>query len=517
AADAAVAQILSLAGVGRDGPRLAELETSSTAAFEQYIRAARASADGRASSEIAALDAAIALDSSFGSALLLRAGIAREHGDTALLRRLTTRLARVRPRLSERDRLHWDASQALHAGDRTRAERLARELVVRFPRDPRGHDMLADLYFVTGRWREMEQLLRETLALDSLGMSAGDGPCVPCVTYGRLVEVQWRRGDREGAERTARRWVEVQPASANAHHHLAKVLARLRRGAEAERHMLRAVSLSGGDPGQQVALARVYLMTRNLDAVDSLLRAWDRSGSPAYDAARPDIRSLLTLERGDLRPGVIALQRALAADPRMRWLELVLGTLHGRMGDYRSATTLLESHGHLQPGPVKLPLDATAARNFAWSHALLADAIAPSGDTVRLRALADSIALVAPSSYFGRDWTLHHHVRGLIAMHGRRYAEAEREFQRARWGAAGWTRTVVELAKAQLAQGRARDAMVTLRDAYEWPDAMGRYQAVRETDSLMAEARRRIPAHQQIPLGALPSGDSVRLNRLLLQ
>ena len=103
--------------------------------------------------------------------------------------------------------------------------------------------------------------------------------------------------------------------------------------------------------------------------------------------------------------------------------------------------------------------------------------------------LADSIDQISLRSYYGRDWRLAHHVRGLIAMQGHRYAEAEREFQAARWGVAGWTRTVAELAKAQLAQRRPRDAIATLRDAYMGPlDAMGRYEPRSHLDFLMAKS-----------------------------
>ncbi|HEX5436562.1 MAG TPA: hypothetical protein VFW98_05365, partial [Gemmatimonadaceae bacterium] len=113
------------------------------------------------------------------------------------------------------------------------------------------------------------------------------------------------------------------------------------------------------------------------------------------------------------------------------------------------------------------------------------------GDTVRLGVLADSIQRVSARSYYGRDWRLAAHVRGLIALHGQRYAEAERDFQAARWGVAGWTRTVAELARAQLAQGHAREAIATLRDGYKGPlDAMGRYETRSQLDLLMALAFR---------------------------
>jgi hypothetical protein len=155
-----------------------------------------------------------------------------------------------------------------------------------------------------------------------------------------------------------------------------------------------------------------------------------------------------------------------------------------------------ESRAHALPWPEPPspynPLSGDAARTFAWEHALAADALAASGDTARLRVLADSIEMMGSRSYYGRDWRLHHHVRGLIALRGRRFREAIREFERARWGSAGWTVTVARIARARLALGEAHEAIAVLRNAYEAPpDGMGRYEPRSELDLLMAEAFRR--------------------------
>ena len=75
-------------------------------------------------------------------------------------------------------------------------------------------------------------------------------------------------------------------------------------------------------------------------------------------------------------------------------------------------------------------------------------------------------------------------------MQGGRYAEAERELTLAKWTPAeGWARTTVELAKAQRALGRPRNAIATLRTGYATRlDAMGRYVPISELDYWMAQA-----------------------------
>jgi tetratricopeptide (TPR) repeat protein len=161
-----------------------------------------------------------------------------------------------------------------------------------------------------------------------------------------------------------------------------------------------------------------------------------------------------------------------------------------RVGAVDAAARLYESSAHgAAPEPLS-PIQSQVgdrARAFCWAHALLADAIAETADTVRLGALADSIEEASVRSYYGRDWRLAHHVRGLIAMRAGRYVDAARELEQARWGRAGWTRTNIELAKADLALGRADHAQVVLREAYAGPlDAMGRYVPRSEIDYWMA-------------------------------
>jgi hypothetical protein len=145
------------------------------------------------------------------------------------------------------------------------------------------------------------------------------------------------------------------------------------------------------------------------------------------------------------------------------------------------------------------PAPGGASRAFAWHHAHLADAIARSprcGDTPRLEALADSVERIGRRSYYGRDWTLHHHVRGLVAERRGDYALAETELRQAQWRLAdGWTRSLAELANVQLTRGHATDALATLRNAYAArPDAMGRYEPRSELDYFMALAFRRAGA-----------------------
>jgi hypothetical protein len=101
----------------------------------------------------------------------------------------------------------------------------------------------------------------------------------------------------------------------------------------------------------------------------------------------------------------------------------------------------------------------------------------------------DSIARSGEISYYGRDGRLSHHVRGMLYYAEGRFADAERELRAAEWSANGWTRTNLELARAQLAQHRPADAIETLRVARLAPvDAMARYVPRSELDWYSARA-----------------------------
>ena len=93
-ADEAAARILAAANVTDQGAQLAELETLSVEAYQHYMKAQEAGRAGRVREALSELDAAVALDSGFITALRDRIGLAVGVNDTALTRRLRETLRR---------------------------------------------------------------------------------------------------------------------------------------------------------------------------------------------------------------------------------------------------------------------------------------------------------------------------------------------------------------------------------------------------------------------------------------
>jgi len=504
-ADRAAASIVAAVDAHAQGPRLAEVETGNVEAYQHFVRAVQADQEGRAAEVERNLDAAIALDSGFVSAIVERLRAAELVNDTVARARLEPLLARAGSRVTRWDRLELAAHAAEHNGEHDRAEVLARDLVAAYPGDPRGYRTLAEILTNLGKWAAADSVLQRLLALDSLATAAGSGPCIPCAAYGGLAQLRITSGDLAGAERATRRWIALQPDLPGPWRDLGVILSFAGRYAAATEATERASALSGGDPTFTFRLGAVLLMARDYRGVDSLVALWLRSPERALWTDALDLEAMSQRERGMYRASNATFQRLTALDSGSS-MDLVIANSLARLDRRSEAAAMYRRIERAQPiGPLALPdgsgspggLTGDRARAFCWAHALEAEALGARWpgdpplpvDTLRLRLLADSIEAAGARSYYARDWHLPHHVRGLIAMASGRYEDAARELQRARWGAAGWTATDAMLAQAYLALGRTDSAIAVLRAAYQGPlDAMGRYVPRTDLDYLMAVA-----------------------------
>jgi DNA-binding SARP family transcriptional activator/TolB-like protein len=492
--DQATARVAAALDAPAAGPKLEDVETRSVVAYRSFVEGLQRRAEGRDKDAIAAFDAAIAADSEFVSAVLERLLTSNEN--TEANGRLRVLARRLESRAPEFDRMALESLDAFYAGDAARSESVARQLVARYPRDPRGYDRLITILSLHGRLAETEEVVRGRLALDSLAARARGGACGLCAGYAGLALLRLMDGAVPDAVAAARRAVTLQPQHPEAWTVLAVALSAAGRFDEAIRAQSRAAELAPTDISYAAALVRRQIEARHYDAADSAIRAWRKSAVPDRVRASTDLQATLLRERGRYREAATVLEELMRTDSDNGAMTLVLGNTYGLLGLARDAERTFETSGTHSP-IVSEPeggfstFTGEAARAFAWPHALLADALylAGSSDTLRLAALADSVRVVGSRSYYARDWRLYHHVRGLIAMKGTRWAEAEREFADAEFTGSGWTRTNVELARAQLAQHRPTDAIATLRLAYQASlDGMGRYAPRSEMDLLMAQA-----------------------------
>ena len=490
-ADEAAVRILGAANVNAPGERFVGLETSSLEAYQHFTQALDEANRGRTDEATRDLDAAIALDSGFIAAVRVRISFAYGAGDTSLVRRLREDARRYAARASEIDRLDEEAEATFQAGEHEKSEALARGLLRRFPRDPRAYERLQATLTSHGKNREAEAVAMEALALDSLTVSAGNGPCAPCLRFFSLVSLHWTDADFRGASDWARRWIRAQPDAASAWQALAWTYSYMQQPDSAVLLIRRSMSLSGGDISASGDLARMLLVSRRYAAADSVIAALQAGASTTEGrVAVADLRSLVAREHGRYRESSEVLKRFVPKSESNGFVALVLTDNMRWLGDYAGASRRYDSFAHPPGEHFSLPIPSPSARAWCWMHALAAEAYAPTGDTVALRVKADTLEAGCGRSFYARDWRLYHYVRGQIAAYGHRYAEAEREFAQAAWSKTeGWTPVTVALANAQSAQGRPRDAIATLRTAYATRlDAMGRYVPISQIDFHMARA-----------------------------
>ncbi len=473
-ASAAAARIADVTGGSVPGPRVADLETPSAEAFERYMRALRLmdglSIEGAATE----LDAAIAIDSGFVSALVERLSIAGSRGETEIAARLSKQIDKNAYRASAWVRLIRESDQARGQGDTRRTLALLQELVARHPRDPRAYSHLAGLYGHLGDFAKAESVTVVQLSLDSLATTVGRGPCAACAAYGGLRMWRTLSGDLQGALDASRKLSDLQPELPGAWIGLLESAAILRDSAQADRAWRRLLSLIGQpDANLRAGYARIQLLLRRFELADSVLLTLERDPDRLARVVGHDVRALYWRELGDWSRANAALDRWEKEGADRYVANMMRGNSLSRLGLYAEAE---KPYRELLATLPREPIGEWS-RMSSWITANMADAIAPSGDTVKLKQLADSVEFFSRRSYYTRDTHLPYHIRGLVAVQGNRLSEARDLFLKARWGAHGWTRTNAELARVLDKLGDRNGAEQVRRDALGSNlDAMGRYE-----------------------------------------
>jgi DNA-binding SARP family transcriptional activator/tetratricopeptide (TPR) repeat protein len=491
-ADQAAQRILGAANVSLGGPRIADVETSSLEAYQHYISSLEHGRAGRFTQAVRDIEAAIALDSGFIPALRSRLSMAIGGNDTAMTRRLRALMTRYASRATEFDRRETEMWESVYNGERERSEALARELVRRYPRDPRGYWALVSILMSHGAFRDAERFAIAGLGLDSLAIGAGSGPCAQCVGFFSIIALHWYRADWAGAKAWGRRWIAEQPDAPAAWSTQSWTYAYAQQPDSALALSQRVVTLSGSELWSLDAHARMLLANRRYAAAESVIARIESLHRNSGKSEITDLRSLLAREHGRFRESTRIIETLARESPDAAWfMHLIVADNKRLLGDHAGAFRAYERlvHGATMDQTI-LPAEPGQARAYCWHHALGADALGPQADTILLRGIADTLETVCQQSYFGRDWVLFHQLRGLIAMRGGRYAEAEDEFSKAAWiKVEGWGRPLVELAKARMAAGRPREAISALRHGYATRlDAMGRYVPISELDYWMSVA-----------------------------
>jgi Flp pilus assembly protein TadD len=401
------------------------------------------------------------------------------------------RAIRLARSASERERLTITVDLLSYRLGSPRALQMADTLAERWPNDARALNAVARARHFAGDWPRAIRALERAVAIDSAAVDPAS-LCYVCDDLSALTDTYFWADSSAAAVRVARRYAKLRPDWARPWEILTWGAARM--GDSAAAHdALNNWTLRNRQRRDLVLEARIGILLDQYDEIEDGLKLL--LGSPKQsDFFEARWWLLITLrnqgryrdayrllETGTL-PGLPPLQAPNARD------DVNEGILGLETGDARTAAARFVAGW-------KLPLETelspgSAARYHTWRGTLAAMAIAATGDTVALARMADTVEFWGQRSIFGRDPKSHHYVRGLMNIARGRDDDAIRELEQAIYSPSmGFTRVNLELGRALLRRGRAREAATVVAPALRGDvDASNLYVTRTELHELLAQA-----------------------------
>jgi tetratricopeptide (TPR) repeat protein len=451
--------------------------TRSNVAYRFYQEAMRAFYQGQTAAAHPLFAAATREDSTFALAWYFLGRSAPNGRDRYAAINRAYRLSEHAP---DHERLfihaHW-AEWMSDTSFRSAAETLAK----RYPTDMDGHYLLG-----VAKFRDAELLaalphFERVVAMDSGRFGGHGGLCRACDALERMVSTYVDADSLPAAERTARRWIRLQPNSALAWHELAWTLWRQERFDEAlsarhESNMRRTTNAQ-----DQVYPAVVALRAGNYATTDRLLEEHITNGAPEVRRTALWWQTISFRYQGRLREALDAARRhrqlvdAEVENPHV-WQSVALEAhVLFELGRWLESAALIDSAATVPFGGVSASRDAQH-RVWVLTHATTVAMAA--GDTLGVRALADSIETLGQGSGFARDRRLHLYGRGMLLAR-RGDTEGASSAFRALTDPSYFSRVDLEFARLLLDTGQPLEAAAVLQVALRGPIAAGGFYVSR--------------------------------------
>jgi DNA-binding SARP family transcriptional activator/tetratricopeptide (TPR) repeat protein len=428
---------------------IAEATTASPIAYRLYEEGLRALYQYDFEAAIRLFSAALQEDSTFAMAAYYDA-VVRPGGDSGETAR-RSRVLRLASRLPERERLSITA-RMLDGNQDPAAFAVAETLSIRYPSEPQSHERLAMARLARGEFAAARDAIERAIALDSAAEPEDRQACRLCEDFPLLAQIYMWWDSIPAADRTAQRLLRLRPSSHYAWHILALNSAALGDTTALEVY-LRKFRLANPAGVSQDYSPRHYILAERYDEAERRLLPLLESPLPGEAGNGRWLKSILLRNQGRVQEA----RRLARGDP-----DDLLGAIAAlEAGDSHAAVATLERRANWDES---LWAPGVQARHHAWNHTLLAMAVAASGDTIRLRRLADTVEFWGQRSNYGRDRRAHHYVRGMLLIAEGRDAEAVGELREAIHSPTnGFTRVNYELGKALLRLNRPAEAIPVVR------------------------------------------------------
>ena len=506
-ADSTTVALAKEIGLAPPPGSITDVTTRSLTAYGHYVEGLRLFQSGATAAADSAFRAALVADSTFAMAALY---YARNSGyqwrfasasaaDREQYEARYARALRLAEKASDRERLMIRASyEVFHLSLEMSA--VAETLAVRYPQEIDGHLMVGVGLVTQGRLREAIPHFQRIMAMDSVSFSAGGEGCAGCVAIDAMIEVQVLLDSMAAAEREARRWLALQPASADARSRLVQMLDGAGRYDEAM-DLLRAGPFAGNTQDSVIALAKHWIRAGELNTADSLLIHW--LGRVERPARGPLLyfHTIVLRNQGRLHDALATAKRLTAAtagrtvDGAAPLSAMVEAQMLFELGRFREAADVFGQVGRWRPNAQATSVQATL-RTQALS--MMAASLHAAGDTSRLMALADSLEREGERTSMFRPRDQHHFVRGLLHEAEGNAVAAVDEFERAlSVPASDFSRVNLALADIHLREDRSREAIAVLRPATRgwFLETTNLHSSLTEVHEHLAEAYETAGAH----------------------
>lgn len=407
------------------------------------------------------------------------AGVSADPFDRDAAQQWFARAEALIPHATEHDRLVIETAVAFRR-DAPAAIAAAESLATRYPSDPLAHHLRGATLLWSGDFAAALGDFRTELQLTPESREARDGIAAALQFLDSLP----------AAERAARAEVEVAPRSGAAWGSLSVIQAAEGHVSDSRRSGRRAAELTPGHDGDPLNAADLEIREGDFTTADRMLRDVISYGT---QAGREQARWLLVISlrnQGRLEEALRYARAYRNANEEPRGLGAVpLAQVLFELGRTDEAGALFDSIA--APHTVsRAQATGVDARQQSWALAHAAEAWAARGDTTRVKAYADTIATLAGRSLYGRDRHLPAHLRGLVWAARGRPDSALAQLRAAVFSLSiGYTRTNLELGRALLGAGRAREAAaVATAGLAEAVDGSAYYTTRTELHELAARA-----------------------------
>jgi len=406
------------------------------------------------------------------------AGVSADPIDGQVAGKWFARAQQLIPQATEHDRLVIETTVAFRR-DAPQALVTAESLAARYPGDPLARHVLGATLLWSGDFAGALREFRAELTESPSSQDARDG----------IVAALQFLDSLPAAERVAREAVRMHPQSGAAWGALSSIEAAEGHISDSRVSGRRAADLIPGHSGDALGAADLKVREGDFMSADRMLRDAISYGTKA---GREQSLWLLVISLRNQGRLLEALRyarayRRLNEDPSGLGAVAVAQVLF-ELGRTEEAGALFDTIA--APRVPRAQATGVDARAQSWALTHAAEAWAVAGDTVRVKAYADTIDQMSRRSLYGRDHHLPAHLRGLVWLARGRPDSALTSLRAAVFSLSiGYTRTNLELGRALLNAGRAPEAAaVATAGLAEAVDGSAYYATRTELHELAARA-----------------------------